>query len=50
LHEADIAVARAGAADANEHLAWAGIGLSDLVECSGGVDLGRTANELECFH
>ena len=50
LHEADIAVACAGAANANEHLARAGIGLSDLVECSGGVDLGRTADQLECLH
>ena len=43
-------VACAGAANANEHLARAGIGLSDLVECSSGVDLGRTADQLECLH
>ena len=50
LHETDIAMAGPSTSDTNKHLTRARIGLSDLVERSGGVDLGRTADQLECLH
>ena len=50
LHEAQVAVAGACAADAHEHLTRSRIGLGYLVESRGLIDLDRSTEKLERLH